>query len=228
MPRQLSCHGMCKIMSWSHHYFSRFWAHKALVKWVPGPGKGLLFAYRAVLLMAMTCVVFLYNPLWFVRRAVILSYLLSWVLTIKVLQCFMRLCIIYVREDSDSNVWLHCLYGLYGPQCPMSGKKRLNLITYSSLTHSWDYAYFKMYYVHKLLFKMTGLTAKIVKIKVNLRYLQAQWWPSMGSIYIMVKCGDGNVFETCISKMAVTFARNQWVEIIAHKDLPWVLKKQII
>ena len=44
MPWQLSCHGMCKIVTWSDHYcshqtihiFTRFgwWAHKPFVKWV--------------------------------------------------------------------------------------------------------------------------------------------------------------------------------------------------
>ena len=79
-----------------------------------------------------------------------------------------------------------------------------------------------MYYVHKLLLEMTRLAAKIVNRKVNLRHLQVKWWPSMVSIYIMIKCGDGNLFEICISKMAVTFAKEHWVEITAHKDLPWV------
>ena len=33
------------------------------------------------------------------------------------------------------KLWLHSLYGLYGPQCPLSPKRPLNLITHSLTTH---------------------------------------------------------------------------------------------
>ena len=46
MPRQLSCRGMSKSLTWSEHYFPHMsdisfrkiglWAHKLFVKWVPG------------------------------------------------------------------------------------------------------------------------------------------------------------------------------------------------
>ena len=44
-----------------------------------------------------------------------------------------RLWVIYVREDKYSNVrlWLHSLYGLYGPRCPLSLKRLINLISLS-------------------------------------------------------------------------------------------------
>ena len=34
------------------------------------------------------------------------------------------------------RLWLHCLYGLYGPHCPLSPERPLNLITHS-LTPGW-------------------------------------------------------------------------------------------
>ena len=47
------------------------------------------------------------------------SFLISFFLK-SLVAC--RLCVIYVREDVYSNVfrlWLHGLYGLYGPRCPL-------------------------------------------------------------------------------------------------------------
>ena len=35
------------------------------------------------------------------------------------------------------RLWLHCLYGLHGPQCPLSQKRLLNLLTHSLI--QWDF-----------------------------------------------------------------------------------------
>ena len=35
------------------------------------------------------------------------------------------------------RLWLHSLYGLYGPQCPLSPKRLINLNFLSSLKESW-------------------------------------------------------------------------------------------
>ena len=46
------------------------------------------------------------------------------------------LCVVYVREDKGKimipmyRLWLHSLYGLYGPRFPLSLKRLLNLITH--------------------------------------------------------------------------------------------------
>ena len=49
-----------------------------------------------------------------------------------------RLWVIYVRED---RLWLHSLYGLYGPRFPLSPERPLNLITHSLVAyksiHTW-------------------------------------------------------------------------------------------
>ena len=53
-----------------------------------------------------------------------------------------RLCVIYVRELIPMcRLWLHGLYWLYGPHCPLSPERPLNLIT-----HSW----------HGYIFSITG------------------------------------------------------------------------
>ena len=49
------------------------------------------------------------------------------------------LCVFYGREDNDSNVWLHGLYGLHGLLCPLSPKRPLKLITHSLIHDPTDY-----------------------------------------------------------------------------------------
>ena len=45
-----------------------------------------------------------------------------------------RLWVIYVREDILMyRLWLNGLYGLYGPRCPLSSKRPINLISFSLL-----------------------------------------------------------------------------------------------